>query len=86
MLALPDAQLPRFAKHECEECGATVWTWLTRLNPTTWTEEGFEAIFDINPEKKSIKLKPGCEDEFLDEFYEIAQVLGLTHPKQKGTK
>jgi hypothetical protein len=77
MLALPDAQLPRFAPHDCEECGAKLWTWVTRLNPQTWTAEAFEEIFDIDYEDKSIKVKPGKEDGFRDEFYEIAHALGL---------
>jgi hypothetical protein len=76
---LPDAQLPRFAKHNCEECGATVWTWLTRLNPQTWTEESFDKIFKVDYENKSITVRPGMEHDIWGEFREIAEVLGLNN-------
>lgn len=78
MIPLPDAQLPRFGKHECEECGESIWTWFTRLNPQSWTEREFEKVFEVNHESKSIKLRPGMEDDTLDEFYEIARALGLS--------
>jgi len=77
MLELPDAQLPRFGRHECEECGTAIWTWITRINPMSWTEDEFLANFDVDPETKSIKCKPGCEFDVYSGFYKRADELGL---------
>lgn len=78
-LGLPDATLPRFARHQCEECGEYIWTWLTRINPQSWTEEGFNANFVVNHEEKSIEIREGSEERVMEEFYEIALQLGLVH-------
>lgn len=58
MIGIPDgASLPAFVKHDCEECGKTMWTRLSRVNPTSWDEEGFEEEFNIDHENRSITPK-----------------------------
>lgn len=83
MLELPDAQLPRFAPHNCDECGAKVWTWVTRLNPRSWTDEDFKERFEVDEENRTIEAKPDCDFDHLGEFYEVALALGLINEEDK---
>lgn len=56
-LGEPDAPFPVFQKHECNECGNVIWTKFSRINPCSWTEEGFKKEFEVDEKSKSIKEK-----------------------------
>jgi len=46
---LPDGT-PCFAQNTCEGCGKTFWTRYSRVDPESWTEEGFAEEFYIDKE------------------------------------
>jgi len=50
-----DVPLPKFVKHDCEDCGRTIWTKLSRIDPESWTEEDFP--FDVDEETKQLTPK-----------------------------
>ena len=62
-LGCDDWKMPSFYKHECEECKNWIWTKITRVDPQSWTEEGFNEHFTINEETRSIKEKEGVDPE-----------------------
>lgn len=47
--------MPSFYRHTCEKCGKNIWTKITRVDPQSWTEEGFLSTYEIHEETKSIK-------------------------------
>jgi hypothetical protein len=53
-LPLFDGQLPAFEKHVCPGCGATVWTYHSRMLPETFTEDEFRKRFGVNEETKVV--------------------------------
>jgi hypothetical protein len=55
MIALPDAPLPVFAQHECEGCHRMIWTKFSRVDPCSWTEEGFAEDFEVDERTMQIK-------------------------------
>ncbi len=46
-IALPDRPLPCWFKDQCPGCGTTCWHKLSRLDPQSWTEEGFDEEFEL---------------------------------------
>ena len=72
---------PFWMKEVCPHCGKVVWHFLTRVNPTSITEEDFDKVYDHDPETKKISLKPGAVDK-IGEAYEregnaMSRALGL---------
>lgn len=55
-------QAPSWMKEACEECGKTVWRWLTRVNPQALTEEDFLAVYEVDEEGRRIKVRAGKVD------------------------
>jgi len=47
LLAIPE-KTPAYAKVKCESCGKEVWYKFSRIDPESWTIEGFEMEFDID--------------------------------------
>jgi hypothetical protein len=57
-LGIPDdAALPAYLPHDCETCKRKIWTKITRVDPCSWTEEGFNEEFIIDKETKQIELR-----------------------------
>ncbi len=54
-LPIADLPLPRYQKHDCEECGRVIWTKHSRLDPESWTEADFP--FVVDEEKKTLEPK-----------------------------
>lgn len=48
---------PRFQKHVCEKCSRTIWTYHSRFDPKSYTEEGFQEEYDVDEEAKHITKK-----------------------------
>lgn len=44
-------------KQTCEECGRIFWTFHSRLDPKSWTDEAFRKIATIDEDTKKITLK-----------------------------
>ena len=54
-VSLPDdVDLPVFAMHDCDECGQTMWTKLSRVDPESWTIDAFRNAHVIDEETKTI--------------------------------
>lgn len=68
----PPPNAPMWCKEICEECGKTVWRWLTRINPQAWTEEGFLAQYEVDEEKKCIYTRAGKSDTVMIEYNLVA--------------
>jgi hypothetical protein len=45
---------PRFEKHSCEKCGRVIWTLHSRIQPESYTQEGFALKYDVDEETKHI--------------------------------
>ena len=54
MLLLPDVDLPVFAKHKCEGCGRDMWTKFSRVDPESWTPDGFNQAYSIDEETRQV--------------------------------
>ena len=50
-------QCPAFQKHVCEKCKRTIWTYHSRLDPHSYTEEGFNEKYKVDEETKHIEEK-----------------------------
>lgn len=55
MLGLPDMQLPAFSRHECDGCHRLIWTKFSRVDPQSWTEDGFLEEYEIDEETRQLK-------------------------------
>lgn len=58
-LPVEGGPVPRVAVHNCERCSQTVYTYVSRIDPKSWTDENFQKKF---PEAGSDKMplhKPG---------------------------
>lgn len=55
--AIPDAPLPAFAKVQCEDCERPVWYKFSRLDPEAFTPAEFEALYIVDDETKSCRLR-----------------------------
>ena len=55
-IPMPD-KTPAWAREQCPHCGATVWHKLSRVDPTSWTEEDFLAEFDVDEEAMLVTPK-----------------------------
>lgn len=55
-LSCPE-KTPAFLPENCPNCGKKVWHYLSRLDPCSYTEEEFNAEFEVNEEEKSIKKR-----------------------------
>ena len=53
MISIAD-NCPCFEKHDCEECKQTIWTYHSRLNPESYTEDGFKEEWSVDEETKVI--------------------------------
>ena len=60
---LPDLPLPQFSQETCDGCGRTVWVLYSRVDPMVYTKEGFEAEFEHDPVKKTIRKREECTPE-----------------------
>lgn len=57
-LALVMGERSGYAPHDCEHCGAKVWTRFSRLNPETWTDADFRRTFEVDEVAKKITRRP----------------------------
>ena len=57
MIELPEGELPKIAWENCTECGTKVYHKFSRIDPKSWTEEGFLREYEIDEKTKSVKLK-----------------------------
>jgi len=48
---------PAFQKHECEDCHRTIWTYHSRLDPKSYTEDGFKEEWIVDEENKSVEKR-----------------------------
>ena len=48
--------LPRFYRHECEDCGVVVWSRLSRVDGWTLTEDDFLKSYKVDEITKSVEL------------------------------
>jgi len=55
MIALPDVRLPTYVPDVCPKCGANVWHKMSRVDPTSLTDEDFHKEFVVDEVTKSIK-------------------------------
>lgn len=46
---------PVFQKHECKKCKRVIWTYHSRIDPYSYTEEGFLEEYKIDEETKSVE-------------------------------
>ena len=56
-LWLSIAEAPAIQRHDCDECGRTIWTYHSRLNPWSMTDEDFRAEYDVDDESKSVRKR-----------------------------
>ena len=79
-IAMPDGG-PFWMPEDCPHCGARVWHFLTRVNPTTLLEADSNEISDHDPATKKISVKPGKVDKigaaYDREGNALAHALGL---------
>ncbi|OQW34129.1 MAG: hypothetical protein A4E20_11890 [Nitrospira sp. SG-bin2] len=54
-----DDQYGKFMKDVCEECGATVYHYLSHWMPYSITEAQFNETYEIDEETKSLKVREG---------------------------
>lgn len=54
-LEVPDQ--PAYAKEDCPHCGETVWHWLSRVSPQSWTEYPFLSSHNVDEKTKKITRK-----------------------------
>ena len=47
----------RYQKHECDECGRTIWTYHSRMVPHSMTDEDFRAEWEIDEETKTLQRR-----------------------------
>lgn len=77
---------PAWMKDTCEDCEKTVWRWLTRINPQAWKEEDFLETYEVDEEKKQIKVREGKIDtvqaEYDVEAPRFAAAIGIEWPKK----
>lgn len=82
----PPPQAPSWMKEVCDDCGKTVWRWLTRVNPQAWTEEDFLEIYTVDEANKRITVQEGKTDvvqvEYDIEAPLMAAALGIEWPPQ----
>lgn len=52
-------QLPKYMSDKCPGCGTTCWHKISRVDPTSWTEEDFLKEFDVDPDTKTVTAKKG---------------------------
>lgn len=57
----PMGEKPAFEKNTCEKCKRIFWTFHSRVDPKSWTEEGFKKVADVNEETKEINIKDGVD-------------------------
>jgi len=55
-LGVPDLS-PQFQKETCPHCSSIVWHKLSRIDPESWIEAEFLALYDVDEEKKHIAPK-----------------------------
>lgn len=53
-LSVPE-RTPAYMRDECPECGTACWHRISRVDPTSWTEEEFLKTHKVDMEKKSIE-------------------------------
>ena len=53
-LALPD-RTPCFERELCPHCSAVVWHWLSRIDPQSYTEDGFLTKYEVEDVAKTIR-------------------------------
>lgn len=53
----PDQPLPMFSKHECEGCKKVIWTYISRIEPKSYTEEAFLEKYSVDEKTKEISEK-----------------------------
>jgi hypothetical protein len=57
MLEAPEGiQFPAFYRHECEGCHRVMWTKFSRVDPCSWTEEGFLEGYTVD--EATHKIEP----------------------------
>ena len=57
-LMLPIADVcPAFQKHTCEGCKRVIWTKHSRIDPESYTEEGFTEVYEVDETTKKISTK-----------------------------
>ena len=55
-LSMPD-EAPCWGKGPCEHCGSMVWHWLSRIDPTSYTQEQFDAEFVVDEDLTQVRRK-----------------------------
>ena len=48
---------PKFEKRDCDECGRVVWVYHSRMAPSSFTEQGFAELYNINEATRVITPK-----------------------------
>ena len=66
-VAMPD-KTPAYRPEECPHCGAKVWHRLSRVEPLSWTEEGFLKEYAVDWDTRTVKALPGSDAEAFDKF------------------
>lgn len=56
-LALAESHVGGFQRHNCETCGRQIWTFHSRWNPHSYTQEDFEAKYDVDEKTREITEK-----------------------------
>lgn len=56
--AIADLPLPKYQKHKCEECKRIIWTKHSRVDPCSWTSQGFHSQFKVKGKKIEPRKKP----------------------------
>ena len=58
LIPIPDGvKLPAFSKEQCPYCGATVWHYISRVAPESYTDEQFLKEWTVDENTKQIKRK-----------------------------
>jgi hypothetical protein len=48
---------PVFERHICEHCGKVIWTYHSRVDPVSYTEDEFAAKYTHNTETREITAR-----------------------------
>ena len=55
-IVMPD-QTPAYLPESCPSCGARIWHVFSRLDPMSYTEADFLALYEVDESAKTVKLR-----------------------------
>lgn len=56
-LMTPIATAGMVERHECKHCQRTIWTYHSRIDPWSMTDDDFRQEWDVNEEEKTTRKR-----------------------------